>query len=140
MKVQCIYQKDAPLLPELLAIGYAPEVVIDVVRGQVFTVYSICQWKGMIHYLIINGDIDRPVWFPAVLFDVVDSSLPDNWHHAYWGNRMNAPATAVWGYPEMSESGGKHYVGLIERESDDLKVFAARRDEIDSEMTNRSPR
>jgi len=81
--------------------------------------------------LVINDHNRRPDWIPACFFNIVDGHIPDSWSCYYWREESPFGAEAIFGYEEIAKPDGIHYVNLIEREDDAMRVFDRRRQEID---------
>ncbi len=116
---------------------YAPETAYELSIGKTYTVYGQCLVEACLLYLIDVQDrqgLSHPSWYPASLFEVIDSSIPRAWEFRYRNQKEAArfKAAAIWGYPELAIS-DDHYVGLIERESEAMRIFLRRKAEIDME-------
>jgi hypothetical protein len=141
MKVKFIHKQGSKLPDEVLALGNTPDTVWHTTVGKTYAVYAMCiwtrevpgyvPWTAVIHYLVVD-DTRGPGWYPAPLFEVVDSHLPPGWHFAYWGREPGCQVQAIWGYDEIAVDNGQHYAGLIERDSGALAIFNNRRDEMDA--------
>jgi len=93
-----------------------------------FTVYGMSIWEDSLNYLLV--DDDRPNWYLAKRFEIVNPLLPLIW---YFNVRMYEDCDAlesIWSYKEMALD-PNHYVDLIEREPEALAIFARRKEEID---------
>jgi hypothetical protein len=132
MRVQCVFRHGDRIPEQLLALGNTPDSRFNVTHGHEYMVFGISLWRGVVHYLLLNDETKRPDWFPAQLFQVTDARLPSTWFYAYWTNSSDNGLTAVWGYYELTEN-RKHYVDLIERESEAMRVFERRRQEVEAE-------
>jgi hypothetical protein len=133
VRVKCIYRNGDAHPQELGVLGYAEGTRIDVQYGREYVVFGIMLWQGLIHYLVLNDQTRRPDWEPACLFEVVNGRLPGTWFYRYAWQHPNVPIKAVLGYQELVESGGQHYVDLIEREPQALRIFEERRAEMEEE-------
>lgn len=133
MKVRCVFKQESKVPDDLLALGYTPNSVFDITFDRVYTVYAMCIWQGMLHYLILDDEDPGPDWYPWRVFEVVDSRLPCSWQFGFIGGTAESPLQPIWGYGDLVLDRGKHYVDLIEREPQALGVFADRQNEIDSE-------
>lgn len=132
MKVECTYRASDPLPGSLLALGNTSRTVFNICYGHQYSIYGMSLWKNVLHYLILSDETQRPDWFPANLFKVIDGRLPSDWHYAFWGDGSEDTIQAVWGYAELAQDAGAHYSALIEREPYALQVFYDRRAEIDN--------
>lgn len=98
--------------------------------GEIYAVYGICMWSGIIHYLTFDKWHNNPFWMPAELFEVIDSRLPSDWHYAFYGYEGDISINAVWGYRELASSPA-HYDQLIDRAREALLVFFERKRTVD---------
>lgn len=135
MKVNCIYRQGDPIPNEVIALGNTPSTRFEVVQGRDYFVFAISLWRGVIHYLVVNDQTGRPDWFPAFLFKIVDHCLPSGWSFVLRGS-STFPVDAIWGYPEIAQEDGRHYIDLIEREPAALQTFEHRRAEIEAEAAS----
>ncbi|QOR35927.1 phosphoribosylaminoimidazole synthetase [Clostridium sp. 'deep sea'] len=93
-----------------------------------YIVYGMAICQEGLDYLIYD-DYEMPMWYSADLFEIEDSSLPNYWHHSFWGYEEFG-ITAVWGYPELANS-QKHFDGLSEQNEEDVALFKKRKKDID---------
>lgn len=128
MKVKCIKNKGKDLDANTLKIVHLATTEFQLNIGEIYVVYGMCLWKGIMHYLLVDKYKINPFWFPAELFRVIDNMLPLEWYYNFggYGEEINA----IWGYKELvlDES---HYIGLIEREKKSIEVFLKRKKEIE---------
>ncbi|MCK4261354.1 MAG: hypothetical protein KAX49_20455 [Halanaerobiales bacterium] len=130
MKVTCRANSGKNLSQEALALGDTIETQFNLEIGHEYFVYGISIWKNLMHYLISGKNENLPSWYPAELFDVSDSLLPFEWYFNHYANEVDCPLLAIWGYKELALD-LKHYEGLIERESDAIKIFLMRKKEFE---------
>ena len=124
MKVKCLDDSAQPWIEELSLLGFTSTSVLDINYHQVYEVYAMCLWGSVLCYLL-EPSSDRPTWFPAVLFANVDSTMPANWHHAFWGRDRSVSIKAVWGFSELVND--PHFFdALSERTSQAMQVFRRR--------------
>ena len=137
MKVQCTYRRGDHIPDEGIGIGYLQTTCFDqfVVHGRNYTVFGMYIDKSVIHYLVVNPETIRPDWLPAFLFEIVDHRLPYGWAFQIC-DRSAFVIEAIWGYSEMVQKDGRHYVDLIEREPTALEIFDRRRLEIEDEASD----
>lgn len=134
MKVKCIANSGKDLSGKSLALGYTVESRFDELKiGESYFVYGMHVYEGMISYLLIDEEINRPFWYPAELFVVSDHRLPVEWYFNYYGDREDYLVSAVWGYKELALD-ENHHDGLLEREPEDMKIFFARKKEMEESM------
>lgn len=105
--------------------------------GEVFIVYSISIWEGILQYLIVENaeQESKPFWFPAELFVVEDYLLPSEFYYKYFGLNDIRGVNALWGYKEMVLD-DNHYVDLIERNARAEEIFLIRKRQIDDKENN----
>lgn len=128
MKVKCIANKGKSLPKKLLDGDYLVTSEFDLIINQIYMVYGIMSWKGIINYLTLDKYENLPVWFPAELFTVIDNTLPMEWYFKYFG--INCDINFLCGYKELVND-QKHYIDLIEREGSAIKIFIERKKEIE---------
>lgn len=137
MKVICKATKGSEVQLGLCG-HYKNSIAFELVQGATYTVYAQSLVAGCLKYLIDPGTslhTRRPNWYPSVWFTVVQDSVPSSWVFAFSPDAEDNEPFAIWGYPELAH-GRNHFVGLIERESDELLTFVARASEIDEELTD----
>jgi hypothetical protein len=130
MLVKCLFNTGKNLSKNYILAGDTIETDFQINIGELYNVYGVNVWKGTINYLISSEKWrNRPLWIPAELFEIVNTTIPNNWHFKFYGypdERLNA----ILGYEEMVTN-QKHYDELIEREGDALDIFHSRQREID---------
>ena len=95
---------------------------------QEYFVCGIVLFDHKLLYLIYDN-YERAVSYPATLFEIVDSSLPEEWYHKFHGYEPYS-MNAMWGYKDMISS-TPHYDILIEdQEENAKKLFLKRKEEI----------
>ncbi len=135
MIVRCTHRHGAQLPADALAGGNTPDSRFPVTFDRDYVVFGICLWReGVLYYLVVNDENNRPDWIPACLFRLVDGRLPFGWVYSYWRETSGFRVDAIWGYAELVVSDGKHYDALIEREPEALAIFDRRRAEIESDV------
>jgi hypothetical protein len=105
--------------------------------GDIYTVYGINVWRGIVHYLTFDKWYNNPFWTPAELFEIVDNRLPPDWHFKFYGyeDKHMDLVNAVFGYKELALN-PRHYFELINREGDSSLIFKTRKKEIDAFHNN----
>lgn len=89
----------------------------------------IQQNNSCLYYLIdTNG---KPDWFPYLLFDIIDGSLPQNWFFKI--NNNNSDAHVVFGFDELCNDDGFYYK-LIDRDHDATQIYFRRKIEFEKEL------
>ena len=129
MKVKCIGNKGNSLSKYTVDMHHSPNSRFEIKLGEAYNVYGILLWDNILYYLTINMYNDRPDWYPAELFEVVDYRLPFEWFYEFYG--YEAHITAIWGYNELVYI-KKHHDNLFEREEEALRIFTRRKLEIDN--------
>jgi len=127
--MKILFKVDYQLSRESYELGYTDETTFDFKANTPYTVFGICIWHGALHYLTIEHEGGLPSWYPAEIFRIYDPSLPFDWYFKYYGYNSNTGLVGVWGYKELVES-YEHYIGLLERESEHIKIFLERKKEI----------
>lgn len=130
MKVQCKENSAKDWLDSLGKLGYSGESQCDIAIGESYTVYGMCLEGEALLYLLV-GVGGRPAWYPAVLFEVRDTTLPSSWHFAFWGRDRSFRVKAVWGYSELINE-ECHFDALSEGDRQALEIFGERRVSIDA--------
>jgi len=134
MKVKCIANTGLNLSTKSIEIGYTKQARFDLSVGEIYTVYSMLIFKEAIEYLISKGPLEKPFWYTAELFDIVDNQLSFQWFFVFRGydhpEEVQDLSVAIWGYREMVFD-DRHRLDLIEREPEALKVFFKRKQEMD---------
>lgn len=134
VKVKCIANTGKDLSEKSIESGEHRGVKFDVDIGKVYVVYSMFIFRGALDYLLSEESTDVPFWYPAELFEVVDSLLSLEWHFTFIGYGENHESkkslAAIWGYKEMIFD-SKHYIDLTEREPEALDIFFKRKREMD---------
>lgn len=100
-------------------------------KEEEYEVYGIILWKGTLHYLLLTrykGKERLPLPYPAELFELIDSRLPQGWYYKFTGTEEENEAT--WGYKEFVID-SKHQEELYEGETEALEIFSRRRKEMD---------
>jgi hypothetical protein len=136
MQVTCV-ANSGKSLPEFYRC-HTPHSQFDIAVSHHYSVYGMCLFKGVLHYLIDSQLNGRPNWYPAVLFNVVDGTVPKSWRFSFSPENEENAVSAVWGYEELVTS-GSHFDGLAERDMEALRIFVKRRMELDVEAKASSP-
>ncbi|MCG8500390.1 MAG: phosphoribosylaminoimidazole synthetase [Firmicutes bacterium] len=128
MKVKCRANTGAGLMPVTISnIGDTAETQYPLKIGEIYTVYGQGILRNVLKYLIVGTYENLPSWYPAELFEVEDSQIYFEWHYKY---DKDFVTSALWGYHEMVNE-KNHYVDLIEREDQAIRIFLKRKKEID---------
>ncbi|EDU7996580.1 TPA: hypothetical protein ACF67X_004593 [Salmonella enterica] len=95
---------------------------------QQYKVYGLMFYESRIDFLVCPSS-GGPMWVPSNLFDVLDDEIPQGWGCVL--------TERTEGYTDLSEAFGihsicgyldlirsySHYVGILERDPEELKVF-----------------
>lgn len=128
MKVKCIANTGKGLLPFTISnSGDTAETQYPLKIGEIYTVYGQGVISNVLNYLLIGTYQDLPNWYSAELFEVVDSQIYFEWYYKYDTKFI---ASSLWGYLEMVND-KNHYVDLIERSEQAIRIFLKRKKEMD---------
>lgn len=136
MKIRCLGNRGSQLPEAVLSFpGVTTDARYDIEVGAEYVVYATCCWTDCSwHYLIVDdAGHDRPSWYPADLFEIVDGRFPPHWMMSYfgWGDwPRSVSLKAVIGYAEMMDPA--HHDALQDRREEALRLFAVRRRETEA--------
>ena len=132
MKVKFL-NPDVTKLPDVMRLGYSPRVDFGMRVDREYVVYAVSMWKSVLHYLVIPENTSLPFWYPAAIFQVTDQRVPSSW---YFGHPFGGDGTDVafeLGYEEIVRN-MRHSDDLVERETEAIRIFLARKDEIERSL------
>ena len=109
--------------------GNTPFSEFDLKIGEEYVVYGIIVSKGLLSYLVI-GTARFAQWYPADLFKVSQSKLPDNWHFVHFREDQGFLVEAIWGYEELTKP--DHFDALSDMQPSAINIFIERKKEIDT--------
>lgn len=136
MKVRCIANTGKELSAKSIEAGQLRTSEFQLNIGDIYTVYGIALWNGLLVYLTMDKHYTFPFWHPVELFEGVDNALPSKWYHKFYGNTDGYSGdyfiNALWGYKELVLEEG-HYNDLIERKGAAVRIFLKRKQEMDEE-------
>lgn len=92
--------------------------------GKKYEVHGLASFEEQIVFQVID-DIRHPAWLPAWLFDVVDSTLPEDWVCSIFHDAPNLVA----GPPFLAESQDS-YAKMVELDADSVELFWKRVDSL----------
>lgn len=128
MRVKCLFNTGAGFSERTMArIGGSAKISLPVCVNDVYTVYGQMIYRGILKYLIKGANENLPSWYPAEMFDVVDSLLPLEWYFRY---DRDEDISAVWGFWELVND-GPYLEDLIDRKDYAIRIFLKRKKEID---------
>ena len=125
--MRCVFNTGEGLSEESIAIGDSVDSKYPIKLGEIYNVYGQNLYKGTLGYLILGTYENLPSWYPAELFEVVDSLCPLEWYFQYEARPV---LNAIWGYKELVLE-PSHYDDLIDREDKAVRIFLKRKKEID---------
>lgn len=128
MKVKCKYNTGAGFSEyTLLHMGCSAYSRLPMNVGDVYLVYGQMIANGILKYLVQGAGENYPSWYPAEIFEVIDSQMH---FESYFSYRKDEEISAVWGFRELVED--EYYLyDLIEREKYAIKIFLDRKKEIE---------
>ena len=95
--------------------------------GETYVIYGQMISKGILKYLVVGTYENMPTWYPAELFEVVNSQVHFEWYYRY---DKESEISAIWGYVELVED--KDYLyNLMEREDEAIRIFLKQKKEIE---------
>ena len=128
MKIKCIANTAAGFSEyTLLHMGCSIDSSLPMKVGDVYLVYGQMIVDGILQYLIQGSGEYLPSWYPAEIFEIVDSQMH---FETYFRYRSNEEISAVWGFKELVDN--ENYIDdLMERESYAVEIFLMRKEEIE---------
>ncbi|WP_118987371.1 hypothetical protein [Photorhabdus sp. CRCIA-P01] len=142
MLIKCIFNSGKNLPDDSRCFGETDETDYSFLEiGTEYVVYGLMLLSCRIDYLICPNK-GNPVWIPANLCEIKDGKLSSNWsicithlNDDYKVLYDNFKIQSIIGYSELVTS-ISHYIGIIERESEDLGVFFLEKQKIDGEFAS----
>lgn len=92
-----------------------------VTAGKEYEVQSISLFNGIVSLQIVD-DIDYPAWYPFVLFEIVEGSLPSDWQCRLFPNNDITGVTMILG-PEFIVKDEAAYEAMVELDPDQVDRF-----------------
>ena len=128
MKVNCIANTGAGFSEYTMNhMGCSVETQLPLRVGEIYVIYGQMLYRGMLQYLIKGTYENLPSWYPAEIFDIVDSLVPFEWYFRY---QREGETSAIWGFGELV-NGEQYNYNLIEREEEAIRILLKRKKEID---------
>ncbi len=90
MRVRCVLTDPLRLPEAFVEAGFTRRTQFHVAVGRVYTVVGVGVVTGAVCYLILD-DTKLPSWTPAVLFEVIDSSIGPSWAFVYFHRDSKLP-------------------------------------------------
>lgn len=129
MRVLCKANSGQNLSDQHFESGYTTVSAFDLEIGKEYVVCGICQWKGLLTYLIMGEGL-YPYWYPSELFSVTRHDMPPDWYFARFLDQNAFDLQAIWGYYELI-SVEEHFDELSNLEKKAITIFMARKKEIE---------
>lgn len=127
MLVKCITKEGYLHSPNEVKEGYKQRTTYEEIQeDNSYYVYGIIHYEGGFRYLIYD-DHETAYWFPAELFKIIDSTIPESWHFKFYGQN-NEPVSAIFGYKKLMDD--DHVDGLAELNEEDVDVFLREKDRM----------
>jgi hypothetical protein len=102
MIVRCLANQRESLPEEYLGPDYNPPSPLPLTIGKDYVVFGVTGWHGGIWYYVADDyQLDWPIWYPAVLFKVVDGRIPSDWRFAQQGEGANSAVYLT--FPEWAD-------------------------------------
>ena len=128
MKVKCIANTGEGFSEYTLThMGCSINTRLPLEVDDVYIVYGQIIYRGILEYLIKGANENLPSWYPAELFEVVDSQVHFEWYFRY---DRDDEMSAVWGFDELVHD-REFIFDLIERKENAIRIFLKRKKEID---------
>lgn len=91
----------------------------------------VYQNNNCLYYLIdTNG---KPDWFPYLLFDIVDNSIPKNWFLKVNEKGKETNIYSLFGFKELC-SDSDFYNQIANREESAMSIYFKRKSELENEL------
>lgn len=93
-----------------------------------YFVMGIAVYKdsNCLYYLL--DTYGRPNWFPYLLFDISDNSIPPNWFIRMNGKRADSDIYGLWGFNELCND-DDYYDQLADRNEEAMSIYFKRKSE-----------
>jgi hypothetical protein len=127
MKVKCLFNTGEGLSEGVAVKVGSKKTGFPIKVGEVCIVYGQMIWKRELEYLIQGTFESLPSWYPAEMFEVVDSQQHFEWYFRYDRNKT---ISAIWGFQELVEDEDYLY-DLEEREKYAIEIFLKRKKEME---------
>lgn len=110
--------------------GYDTSTEFPLTIGRDYHVFALTVFLGAAWYYVLDDDGHAwPTWSPAALFDVADGAIPIGWALGYFRLSPDEQYPLI-SFPEWAAD-HTFYERLVDGEQEAVRVFAARRAEID---------
>ena len=107
-------------------VGLTADTEFEVMLGRQYEVFAVTVRLNMNWYYVIdNSGSSYPIWKPAVLFDIVDGSIPPSWRLGYF-RFSHDRQYSILSFPEWAED-YHFYERLVDEEASAMEIFERRR-------------
>lgn len=128
MKVKCIANTGTGFLEYTMShMGCSKDTRLPLCINEKYIVYGQMIYRGILNYLVKGSNENLPSWYPAEIFEVVDTLLPFEWYFQY---KKDKDVSAIWGFDELVND-EQYLYDLIERNDKAIRIFLDRKKEID---------
>lgn len=129
MLVECFSTSGKSLAGHLRILGETDDTDFSpLVVGTQYKVYGLMFYANRTDFLVCPIQ-SAPMWVPSNLFSILDDALPEKWGCIFTENTKGYSDLfecfgihAICGYFDLVRS-YDHYIGLLEREPEALKIF-----------------
>lgn len=102
--------------------------------GKEYEVHCLSIFKGLVDLQIVD-DLGYPAWYPLVLFEVTDGTLPNDWQcRCFTNNEAPGGASMAIG-PEFVVKDEASLQAMIELDADQVDRFWKRVDSLQATNT-----
>lgn len=132
MKVLCVHDRILESM-NYKVVGYSSATNFKLTVGSLYTVYAVMIENENVYYLLVVQDKDYPsvpYWYPAILFNVVESDTGLNWHYMCHVSDSHNMPLSMFGYRELVENPDE-CSDLMERVPDAVRRFWAWKAKVD---------
>jgi hypothetical protein len=106
--------------------------LFPLIVGKEYFIYGVTLRAGAIWYYICDEHfVYYPVWNPAGLFEVSDSSIPESWRVGVYAARSDLPERFLLSFPEWVAD-EYFYDRLTDREAAEVEIFDRYRRELEN--------
>jgi hypothetical protein len=120
MRAICRYDNAAILNSRHFDAGYSEGTEFYIEIGREYEIYGITIWGGVISYLVVDKH-RQTSFYPADLFELIDSEVPKSWVFRYIGLGM-FKVNAVFGYKRLVYD-QDHYDALVQHDEGAMSYF-----------------
>jgi hypothetical protein len=137
MKVRCISKsaKDLPkdVRPGRIGRSLETDRSFALIVAKEYVVYSVTIYLGHVWYYICDEDFFYyPVWNPASLFEITDSSLPESWRVRFDKEQDGHEERCLLSFPEWVND-KYFYDKLTDGNAAEVEIFNRYKKTLDNE-------